>query len=83
MADITVSHIILLTLQCCTAPMSTAYFYWAVIVLILHRKNWSTPSVLIAMIHWLFCSLSVCFANLDNFYENYEESNNNNNNNNK
>jgi len=68
------TRLILLFLQSLCAPISVSYFYWALIVLILHRKNWSTPSVLIAMIHWIFCSLASFFSNLSKFYDNYEES---------
>ncbi|ORY09716.1 hypothetical protein LY90DRAFT_678087 [Neocallimastix californiae] len=41
----------------------------------LTAPNWLTPSVLIAMIHWLFCSLSAFFSNFIFFYEDYEERN--------
>ncbi|ORX44131.1 hypothetical protein BCR36DRAFT_406490 [Piromyces finnis] len=69
------THKLLVVIQSLTAPVSISYFYWALIVLILHRKNWSTPSVLIAMIHWIFSSLSSIFYMMGNYYDNYDENN--------
>jgi len=69
-------HKLFVILHSITSPLSLSYFYWAVLVIILHRKNWSTPSVLIAMLHFIFCSLSSIFLSMNNYYDNYEESKN-------